>query len=72
MLEDNKVVYDLFLSLKNSSIPKFPLDGSDLIKLGYVGKRLGKLIKNLKDKWIESDFALNKEQLINMVKNSEI
>jgi poly(A) polymerase len=72
LLEDNKVVYDLFLSLKNSSIPKFPLDGSDLIKLGYVGKRLGKLIKNLKDKWIESDFALNKEQLINMVKNSEI
>ena len=72
LLEDNKIVYDLFLSLKNSSIPNFPLNGNDLIKLGYVGETLGKLIKNLKHKWIESDFTLNKEQMINMVKNNEI
>jgi len=72
LLEDNKVVYDLFLSLKNSSIPKFPLDGNDLIKMGYRGEVLGKLIKSLKHKWIESDFVLNKEKLINLVKNSEI
>ncbi len=72
LLEDNKIVYDLFLSLKNSSIPNFPLNGNDLIKLGYVGEILGKLIKNLKHKWIESDFTLNKEQMINMVKNNEI
>ena len=72
LLEDNKIVYDLFVSLKNNSIPNFPLDGNDLIKLGYVGENLGKLIKNLKHKWIESDFTLNKEQMINMVKNNEI
>ena len=72
LLEDNKIVYDLFVSLKNNSIPNFPLDGNDLIKLGYVGENLGKLINNLKHKWIESDFTLNKEQMINMVKNNEI
>jgi len=71
-LEDNKIVYDLLASLKNKDVPKFPVDGNDLIKLGYRGETLGKLIKSLKHKWIQSDFALNKEEIINLVKNCEI
>lgn len=72
LLEDRKIVYDLFASLKNKDIPKFPIDGNDLIKLGYRGENLGKLIKNLKYKWIQSDFALDKEEIIDLVKNCEI
>ena len=72
LLEDNKIVYDLLASLKNKDTLKFPIDGNDLIKLGYRGENLGKLIKNLKHKWIQSDFALNKEELINLVKICEI
>ncbi len=72
LLEDNKIVYDLFASLKNKDTPKFPIDGNDLMKLGYRDERLGKLIKNLKHKWIQSNFALNKEEIINLVKNCEI
>lgn len=71
-LEDNKIVYDLLANLKNQDVPKFPVDGNDLIKLGYRGETLGKLIKSLKYKWIQSDFALNKEEIINLVKNCEI
>ena len=72
LLDDNKIVYDLFARWKNREIPKFPINGNDLIKLGYAGKKLGSLIKNLKHKWIQSDFALNKEELINLVKICEI
>lgn len=44
----------------------FPVTSKDLMDLGYHGKELGNKLDSLKEKWIESDFAMTKNQLINM------
>jgi poly(A) polymerase len=72
LLEDNKVVYDLFRNLKDRTREKFPINGNELMKLGYTGEKLGNLIKFLRLKWCESNFALSKEELMNLVKNYAI
>ena len=53
LLDDGKVVYDLFQSLKNRARTKFPIDGNELTKLGYSGQKLGDRLNYLKRKWIE-------------------
>ena len=51
------------------SIPKFPLNGADLKKLGVkTGPEFGKLLNELKEKWIQSRFVLTKEFLCEEVK----
>ena len=45
-------------------IPKFPISGDDLKKLGYVsGRDLGKKLKFLEEKWIENNFTLKQEYI---------
>lgn len=44
--------------------PKLPLSGSDLIKKGLAGKQIGDTMTSITDKWIESDFTLSKEKLL--------
>lgn len=44
----------------------FPVTSRDLIDLGYNGKDLGNKLDLLKQKWIESDFTMTKDQLINV------
>jgi len=47
-------------------IPKFPISGDDLKQHGYKsGPELGKRLKLLEKKWIESDFVFNKSFLKN-------
>ncbi|WP_410520983.1 poly(A) polymerase [Candidatus Tisiphia endosymbiont of Beris chalybata] len=47
--------------------PIFPLNGHDLHMQNIHGKVTGKFIRILKELWIESDFMLTKEQLLNML-----
>lgn len=47
--------------------PIFPLTGNDLIKKPNIsGESIGKYLRILEKQWIESDFTLTKEQLINL------
>lgn len=39
-----------------NKIPKFPVESSELIKLGFSGKELGEKINQLKDKWLSKGF----------------
>lgn len=51
------------------NIPKFPLNGGDLKKLGVIaGPELGRLMNELKEEWIQSRFVLTKEFLTEEVK----
>ena len=72
LFQDNKFIFDLFDKLKDNVPPIFPLNSGQLIELGYRGEKLGNLIKILKSKWIESDFTLNNEALMNLIKNSKL
>lgn len=49
--------------------PIFPLNGHDLHIRNIHGKVIGNLIDRLKKLWIDSDFMLTREQLLNMLEN---
>ena len=51
--------------LQSLDVPRFPLGGNDLIRLGMrPGKALGDELDRLEQLWIESGFALNREELL--------
>lgn len=52
-------------AIKTWKIPIFPVTGGDLIKQGFKqGPDLGNQLKAMKQRWIDSDYTLEKEQLI--------
>ena len=53
---------------KDFEIPTFPVKGTDLFDLGLkAGPDMGKLIKRLETMWLESDFKLNKQELLTAI-----
>lgn len=69
---NNSQIYQMekiILFANSWSVPKFPLTGSDMLKLGYkqgpeVGKNLGKIERW----WIESDFVPSREACMDFAK----
>lgn len=61
----------LFLALikKMQKIPpKFPINGNDIAAFGIRGADIATFLESLKMKWIESDFAMNKGELLDLLK----
>lgn len=55
--------------LQGLAVPRFPVNGSDLIKLGLrPGKALGAELDRLEQLWIESGFSLDREKLLSILK----
>lgn len=50
-------------------MPEFKIDGENIVKLGYNGPQIGKMLRKLHQMWIDSDFELSKEQLLSRAKN---
>lgn len=71
IIQKNQFILDLFNELKTKSKPIFPINGNDLIKIGYKNNKIGNAIKFLEKKWIDNHFLLNKIQLINLLKNND-
>ena len=46
------------------AVKKFPITGIDLLQKGYSGKKIGEILEKLKKVWINSEFKLNKKQLL--------
>ncbi len=44
--------------------PEFPLKSGQLIEIGFVGPALGAILSTLKDMWIDSNFTIPKESLL--------
>lgn len=45
--------------------PAFPLNGSDVLALGVEpGPRVGTLLKGIEDRWVDEDFAADRETLL--------
>ncbi|WP_114390657.1 CCA tRNA nucleotidyltransferase [Notoacmeibacter marinus] len=50
---------------ENWEIPQFPLRGADLISAGMAaGPQIGERLKAAEEAWIESDFRLNRDDLL--------
>ena len=48
----------------NSSVPRFPIKGSELQELGFKGASIGKTLKILEKEWLDHNFSLDKKQLL--------
>ncbi len=57
-------IIKLYKTLLKQEKPTFPIKSCDLIEIGYSGKQLGETINKLRNKWIDSDFALDKQKLL--------
>ncbi len=52
------------LEIENTLLPKFPFDGKYLINKGLVeGKKLGLVLKDLEEKWINNNFTISEEDI---------
>lgn len=57
------------IRLSQWEVPSFPVNGTDLLTAGFKkGPVMGKLLSHLRLKWKESDFALNKTELLALAK----
>lgn len=55
--------------LQSLDVPRFPIDGNDLIRLGMrPGKVLGAELDRLEQLWVESGFSLDRDELIALAK----
>lgn len=52
---------------KNWVVPTLPINGNDLIELGLHGQELGNCLNHAKNCWIESDFKLQREELLKII-----
>ncbi len=57
--------------LQNFSLPKFPLNGEDVISVGFKEKDVGIAINSAKKFWAEHDFKSTKPELIKFLKNTK-
>lgn len=56
---------DLARELQEWKVPKFPLSGKDLQTIGFKpGPLLGRVLRHLQDKWKESYFTLDRDDLM--------
>ena len=59
---------DVYDAVHGFEQPDFPINGKDLLARGYVaGPNLGKMIDDLKDEWMNSNYKLSKEELLKKV-----
>lgn len=49
-----------------SEFPAFPVSGHDLMRLGLEGETIGFELGRLKRLWIEADFSLSRQQLLDL------
>lgn len=48
-------------------LPKFPVDGKSLILLGVKGPMFNKILTELRFRWIQSEFELSKNELLEQI-----
>lgn len=65
-LQGTEFSKDILSQIKLGSAVEFPIKSSDLAEY-FSGPKLGKMLKLLEQKWIESDFTLNKQKLLSTI-----
>ena len=65
-----KKIEKVFLELKDKQKPVFPVDGNDMLSLGISSNKIGDELAYIQRQWIEKDFMLTKQDLIDMAKQN--
>jgi tRNA nucleotidyltransferase/poly(A) polymerase len=64
LIDDNAHMKDIL----EWDIPVFPLTGDILLSLGYeTGAHIGEVLKKYKTKWIDSNFTMTIEEIVNQI-----
>lgn len=59
----------LLAELSKWSIPRFPISGHDLRRMGITsGKEIGSTLQELRDVWKKSRYRMEKDELLSYVK----
>lgn len=61
-------ILKLYFTLSKREKPVFPINGHMLKKQNILGKEVGQWITKLEEKWIESDFQLSRDELLQQIK----
>lgn len=62
---DRTMFSNILSAVRLQEVPVFPLKGADLIAFGHApGRVLGEELKRLESLWIESEFSLTRQQLL--------
>ena len=76
LLDRNKITLkevNFFQIIEKISIPKFPFDGNFLLKKGIKeGKKVGKILKEAEQTWIQNNFNLTSQDLELIIKKYTI
>ena len=76
LLDRNKIALkdiNFFQIIEKISIPEFPFDGKFLLKKGIQeGKKVGTILKEAEQIWIENNFNLSSEDLEIIIKKNTI
>lgn len=64
---DKNEALKLLNYIEKFELPGFPINGDDLIALGFEGQSIGQKLLSAKKAWIESDFELRREDLLKMI-----
>ncbi|XP_069822735.1 CCA tRNA nucleotidyltransferase 1, mitochondrial isoform X2 [Dendropsophus ebraccatus] len=56
----------LLRKMEQWSLPRFPVSGHDLRRMGISsGKEIGRILQELRERWKESSYQIDKEELLN-------
>lgn len=61
-------ILKLYADLSKRTKPSFLINGHELKKYNVHGEEIGKYMQELEDKWVESDFTLSKNDLLEHVR----
>lgn len=55
---------------RSISVPRFPINGDDLVALGLAqGPQLGKALRRIEKDWVQSGFAMDRDDLLNRLRD---
>lgn len=65
---------EILREIENSIIPIFSIRGRDIMNLGQDAKglQIGKILETLEQRWIDSDFSLNRDELLEYARTNLI
>ena len=64
-------IWSIYSSIDSLPTHVFPIKGKDIIDAGFNdSQKLGEILKDLEQKWIDSDFSMSKENLLSELEST--
>lgn len=62
-------LHDRIRCIENAVVPIFPIRGKDVVNQGVSEpRRIGDILDEVEERWIDTDFKLNREELLDIIK----